>query len=163
MDDKLIKGSRRVMNGWLLGVPNKYVVLRRRQQAGRIKSQRTLDGDWPPSLGTFTVLSLTPGLGSSPNVHPRKAGRLLAFLTSGPRALMLPQCVRRPTVIVHWHLGNWKCFFWVWVTPYAEEGAPCLSATLSFSLWTRPWHVVCGPMLGGGALIRLGNVTALWK
>lgn len=29
------------MNGWLLGVPNKYVVLKRQQQAGGIKSQGT--------------------------------------------------------------------------------------------------------------------------
>ncbi len=41
-DDKLIKGSCRVMNGWLLGVPSKYVVLRRQQQAGGIKRQRIL-------------------------------------------------------------------------------------------------------------------------
>lgn len=30
------------MNGWLLGIPNTYVGLRKQQQAGRIKSQGTL-------------------------------------------------------------------------------------------------------------------------
>lgn len=157
------------MNGWLLGVPNKYVVLGRQQQAGGIKSQRTLwmvNDHWALAP-TYLQVSLAPyasplGLWSIPNLYPRMAGRLPAFLTSGPRALMLPRCIRRPTVIVHWHLGNWKCFSWVWVTPRSEEGPP-VSASLSFSLCSRLWHEVCGPMLRVKALISLANVTTLWK
>ena len=107
-------------------------------------------------------LPLLPRLWSSTNVFPRNVGRLPAFfLTSVPWALMLPRCIRHPTVIAHWHLGTWKCFSWVWVTPYTQEGPPASLPPSLFFLWTRPWHVVCGPVLGG--LIRLASVTTLWK
>lgn len=80
-----------------------------------------MDGDLPQSLATFTVLSLTPGLRSSPNVYP---GKVLLTDIGPIGSHVALNAFRRPAVIVRWHLGNWKCFSWVWATPYAEEGPP---------------------------------------
>lgn len=99
---------------------------------GRIKSGRTLRIGIDHRATAPSRLHSRHDCRSSPNAYPWKAAALLGCLTSGPRALMLPWCIRCPTVIAHWHLGNRKCFFWVWVTPYAEEGGPLVSATLFF-------------------------------
>lgn len=107
-------------------------------------------------------LSLLPRLWSSTNVFPRKVGRLPPFFWRQSPEHVAP-VHWRPSVIAHWHLGTWKCFSWVWVTPHTQEGPPVSLPPSLFFLWTRPWHVVCGPVLGGKTLIRLANVTTLWK
>lgn len=91
------------------------------------------------------------------------------FLTSVPWALMLPRCIRRPSVIAHWHLGTWKCFSWVWVTPHTQEGPPA-SLPPFFFFFCEPdrdmWYVA--PCWGGKhwsgwlMLPHFGNSTGLF-
>lgn len=124
------------MNAWLLGAP--YINMWFWEGRSRLDELKV------KALGGWWLTTKLWHLPVPPPLHIVSCKSSWAFRRWTPGALMLPWYVTHLMVIVHWHLGNWKCFSWMWVTPGTELHPPPLSAPPSLLLCEPDcdmWHV----------------------